>query len=162
MPASAARVAEPEAKAVRVAAVESGGQKPAVKFDGDWPSLSRNLNVGGVTRQLVQQSELRSFDGVVMDLAIPPSAKHLVVKGYTDKLAAALAEHFGVPIRVNIQVGEMGGKSAQEQAVSSINQDAFVHELLEQLDGTIVDSSIQPVSTQPLTQPLIQPKAQRS
>ena len=127
-------------------------------FDGDWATLSKTLNVGGIARQLVQQSELRSFDGEVMELVIPASAKHMAVKGYTDKLVLALEEHFDRNIHLKVEVGETGGKSAQDQAVAAINQDQFVNALLDQFDGTIVDSSIQPVSKQSSNQP----SAQRS
>ena len=49
-------------------------------------------------------------------------------------------------------------KAGIDQAVAAINQDQFVNALLDQFDGTIVDSSIQPVSKQSSNQP----SAQRS
>ena len=76
-----------------------------------------------------------------MELAVPPSARHLGEKAYQDKLVAALTEHFGTPIRI---VGETRGDSIQDQAVASINQDGFVREMLERFDATIVETSIQP------------------
>ena len=83
-----------------------------------------------------------------MELAVPPSARHLAEKAYQDKLGAALAEHFGTPIQLNITVGETTGDTVQDRAVASINQDGFVRELLEQFDATIVETSIQPEQTQ--------------
>jgi DNA polymerase-3 subunit gamma/tau len=161
-PAAARPAAEPpsvKAESTAVAKAESHAvARVPVAFDGDWATLSKALNVGGIARQLVQQSELRSFDGEVMELVIPASAKHMAVKGYTDKLVVALEEHFGRNIHLKVEVGETGGKSAQEQAVAAINQDQFVNALLDQFDGTIVDSSIQPVSGKSSNQP----SAQRS
>ena len=79
-----------------------------------------------------------------MELAIPPSARHLGEKAYLDKLMVALIEHFGTPIRIEIVVGETRGDSIQDRAVASINQDGFVREMLERFDATIVETSIQP------------------
>lgn len=128
-------VAGPKAEAVPVR---------DVKFDGDWPALAKQLKVSGLSQQLARQSELKQFDGKVMQLAIPPSAKHLAEKSYQDKLSAALSEHFGVPVRLDIVMGETRGDSVQDRAVASINQDGFVREMLERFDATIDQSSIQP------------------
>ena len=165
-PAATRPAAEPAAARVERGAESRAVAKPEshavarvpVAFDGDWATLSKALNVGGIARQLVQQSELRSFDGEMMELVIPASARHMAVKGYTDKVVVALEEHFGRNIHLKVEVGETGGKSAQDQAVAAINQDQFVNALLDQFDGTIVDSSIQPVSKQSSNQP----SAQRS
>ena len=169
-PARAAQAAQAPARAARTADAPNGtaaaapaavaeqpasyAAKPAgaVKFDGDWAALSRQLDLGGVTRQLAQQSELRRFADGVMDLAIPQALRNLAQKAYVDKLAATLSEYFGTPIRLNIVAGETAGRSAQDQAVSSINQDGFVNELIDQFDGSIVDASTQPLSTQPMAQ----------
>jgi len=115
-----------------------------VKFDGDWPALVRQLKLSGLPQQLARQSELKQFDGRQMQLAVAPSARHLSEKSYQDKLAAALSEHFGQPIRLDITVGETRGDSMQDRAVASINQDGFVRGVLEQFDATIVETSIQP------------------
>jgi len=117
----------------------------SIQFEGNWADLTRSLDVGGVARQLAQQSELKRFDAGVLDITVPPSAKHLLQKAYVDKLTSALEQHFGTAIRLNIEVAEAAGTSAQDQAVAAINQDQFVHELLDQFDGSIVDSSIQPI-----------------
>ena len=114
-------------------------------FDGDWPALARQLGVGGMAKELAQQSELKSFDGNAMTLVIAPSAKHLAEKAYQGKLRSALAEHFGKPVRLSVEVGSVKGDTAQERAATSINQDAFVRDLLENFDATIVPSSIKPV-----------------
>ncbi|HXC39490.1 MAG TPA: DNA polymerase III subunit gamma/tau [Burkholderiales bacterium] len=118
----------------------------AIQFKGNWADLTRNLDVGGVARQLARQSELKRFESGVLDITVPPSARHLLQKAYLDKLASALEQHFGAAVRLNVEVAQAAGTSAQDQAVAAINQDQFVHELLDQFDGSIVDSSIQPIS----------------
>jgi DNA polymerase-3 subunit gamma/tau len=145
-PHSAAPADKPAASAAKPA-VPAAVSEP-VRFDGDWPGLARRLKVSGIAQQLARQSELKHFDGKVMDLAVPPAARHLAEKAYQEKLAAALAAYFGAPIRLNITVGETTGDTVQDRAVASINQDGFVRELLEQLDATIVETSIQPEQAQ--------------
>ena len=114
-------------------------------FDGDWPALAKSLRASGMARQLAQQSELKSFDGGAMELCVPIAMKHLAEKPYPDKLKAALEEHFGRPVRLGVKIGGTTGNSAQDQAVASIQQDAFVRDMVENLDATIVTSSIKPV-----------------
>jgi hypothetical protein len=41
-------------------------------------------------------------------------------------------------------VGETGGNTARGRAAAAINQDAFVRDLVENFDATIVESSIKP------------------
>jgi DNA polymerase-3 subunit gamma/tau len=124
----------------------------AAKFDGDWPALARQLKVSGLAQQLARQSELKQFDGNFMQLAIPSSARHLAEKPYQDKLSSALSEHFGMPVRLDIVMGETRGDSVQDRAVASINQDGFVREMLERFDATIDQASIQPEQNQKRSQ----------
>ncbi|HUL94224.1 MAG TPA: DNA polymerase III subunit gamma/tau C-terminal domain-containing protein [Burkholderiales bacterium] len=113
-------------------------------FDGDWPRLANALNLGGVAKQLAQASELQRFDGESLELCVPPAAKHLAEKGFQDKLRGALQEHFGKPVRLTVRVGETGGNTARGRAAAAISQDAFVRDLVENFDATIVESSIKP------------------
>ncbi len=117
--------------------------KPA-KFDGDWPALVRSLKLTGVAGQLAQASELRRFESNAVVLCVPPASRHLAEKSYQDKLSAALQAHFGEPVRVTVQIGETGGNTARERAAAAISGDAFVKDLMENFDATIVDSSIKP------------------
>ena len=115
-----------------------------ISFNGDWPTLARNLDLGGMAKQLAQQSELKSFEGDLLTIAIDQQSKHLAEKGYQDKLRAALSKHFGVPIHLVVETSKTGGNTAQDRAIEAINNDAFVHELLGQFDATVVETSINP------------------
>lgn len=116
-------------------------------FNGDWPALAKALRASGMARQLAQQSEMRRFDGDNMELCVPIAMKHLAEKPYPDKLNAALNEHFGRPIRLTVKIGGTTGNTAQDQAVVSIQQDAFVRDMIENLDATVVTSTIKPVQS---------------
>ena len=115
-----------------------------ISFNGDWPTLARNLDLGGMAKQLAQQSELKSFEGDLLTIAIDQQSKHLAEKGYQDKLRAALSEHFGAPIHLVVETSKTGGNTAQDRAIAAINNDAFVHELVGQFDATVVETSINP------------------
>jgi DNA polymerase III subunit gamma/tau len=128
---------------LRPETVKGGGQRQA-GFDGDWPKLANSLNLGGVAKQLAQASELQGFDGESLELCVPKAAKHLAEKSFQDKLRGALQEHFGKPVRLTVRVGETGGNTARDRAAAAISQDAFVRDLVENFDATIVESSIKP------------------
>jgi DNA polymerase-3 subunit gamma/tau len=125
------------------------------EFDGDWPRLANQLKVSGVARQLAQQSELRGFDGESIELGLAFSAKHLADRPYQDKLRAALHEHFGRLVALKIVIGEISGNTAavqaqserqarQGKALEAIQGDAFVRDLMDTFDATIVSDSVKP------------------
>jgi DNA polymerase-3 subunit gamma/tau len=128
---TAKRVGDPQAAA-------PGG------FDGDWPKLANSLNLGGIAKQLAQVSELKSFNGETLELRVPPSARHLAEKNFQDKLRAALQERLGKAVRLAVTISETSGNTARDRAASAISQDAFVRDLVENFDATIVESSIKP------------------
>jgi DNA polymerase-3 subunit gamma/tau len=122
-------------------------RSPAVRgaFDGDWPKLANSLDLGGVAKQLAQASELKRFDGETIELCVPPAAKQMAEKSFQDKLRGALQKHFGKAVRLVVTISETTGNTARDRAAAAINQDAFVRDLVETFDATIVESSIKPV-----------------
>jgi len=123
----------------------------------NWPALVRELKVTGATRQLAERSELAARTDHKIELRLPAEAKYLADKVYVDKLKAALQERLGKPVAVSIEIGATSGNSVaamkegerkahQEQANASIQGDSFVRDLVEQFDGSVVDSSIKPNS----------------
>ena len=137
----------------KTAAPKAAEPKSAARADSpaaepteiDWPGIARSLGVGGAAKQLAQQSELARFDGETLELRLPSGAKHLAERAYQEKLKGALQAHFGKPIRLDVRLGDTSGNTAHDRAVAAIHQDAFVRDLMEQFDATIVQSSIKPV-----------------
>jgi DNA polymerase III subunit gamma/tau len=128
---------------------------PEKAFDGNWPALATQLKVGALAKQLAQKSELRNFDGESIELGLTFSDKHLAEKVYQDKLRDALKEHFGRAIALKIVIGEISGNTAavqaqgerqarQEKAMEAIHGDAFVRDLMDTFDATIVSDSVKP------------------
>jgi DNA polymerase-3 subunit gamma/tau len=129
------------------AARPAGDREPVARaaFDGDWPKLANSLDLGGIAKQLAQASELGSFDGEALELCVPPAAKHLAEKNYQEKLRGALQERFGKPVRLTVTIRETTGNTARDRAAAAVSRDAFVRDLIENFDATIVESSIKPV-----------------
>src|SRR5437879_1323256 len=131
----------------REAATPARVRRPVVQsaFDGDWPKLASSLDLGGIAKQLAQASELGSFDGEALELCVPPAAKHLAEKSYQEKLRGALQERFGKPVRLTVTIRETTGNTSRDRAAAAVSRDAFVRDLVENFDATIVESSIKPV-----------------
>src|SRR6266487_638986 len=131
----------------REGASQVGGRQPraGAEFDGDWPKLANSLDLGGIAKQLAQASELGSFDGEALELCVPPAAKHLAERSYQEKLRGALQERFGKPVRLTVTIRETTGNSSRDRAAAAVSRDAFVRDLVENFDATIVESSIKPV-----------------
>jgi len=153
---TAQRVERPEAaksqsaKPTAAAQSPNGGAPPP-----DWRALIAQLKLGGMARMLAEHCELVGFEGERLELKLAEAHRHLVEKGYTDKLQAALEERLSRKVRVRISIGGNGDtpaaqedrerKQKLERAVESIDTDPFVRDLVENFDARVVDSSIKPV-----------------
>jgi DNA polymerase-3 subunit gamma/tau len=126
----------------------------AERFDGDWPAVARALRVTGAAKQLAERSELVSFEGDALELAVGPESRALADRAYVDKLKAALAEHFGRPVVLTVKVGAVNGRSAAaiaegerrartDSANARMDADPFVQELVAGFDATV--ESVKPV-----------------
>jgi DNA polymerase-3 subunit gamma/tau len=129
---------------------------PIVNWDGNWPVLAAALPVRGVAQQLAQQSELikcDSSDGIQFHLRV--AVETLLSAGSVDKLAAALTEHFGKPVRVTSEIGavqqtanahaQADRAARQREAEQTMHSDPFVQNLMREFGATIVPGSIKPV-----------------
>jgi len=124
------------------------------RFDGDWPAVARALRVTGAAKQLAERSELVAFEADAIELAVGSESRALADKAYVEKLKAALADHFGRPLALTVQVGAVNGRSAAAiaegerrartaSANARIDADPFVQELVAGFDATV--ESVKPV-----------------
>jgi DNA polymerase-3 subunit gamma/tau len=124
-----------------------------VAFDGDWAALVQRLPLSGGAKELGRNSELRSQANGVFELVVQKSMAHLAGESFREKLQAALAAHFGRPIKVQVTTGETRGATAaaiesaeksvrHADAVRAVQGDNFVQELVNLFDGRVVDSTI--------------------
>lgn len=153
--------AKPGQPAVARSAQKPTAAEPALRrpagFDGNWPELARNLQLGGAAKLLADNSELLRQAGGQFDLRVPRAMAYLAEKSYADKLRLALAERFGGTITLRVSIGEVEGRSAaaieqgersvrQAQAEEAVRSDPFVRDLVDIFDATVIDRTIQATS----------------
>jgi DNA polymerase-3 subunit gamma/tau len=129
----------------------------AASVPDDWHLLIPKLNIGGLTRELAHHCEWIEADAERVKLRLAPAHRQLLLnRGAQDKLQAALAAHFGRALRLEVEVGEQAGatpaqrrqseqQERHEKAVASLEQDAFVRNVIDIFDATINESSVRPL-----------------
>jgi DNA polymerase-3 subunit gamma/tau len=128
-------------------------QTSGVAFDGDWPKLYRELEISGAAKELARNAELMRFEDGCFELAVPKAMPHLAEAPYRDKLRAALQQRLGHAIRVKVSTGEVRGTSVatleaserdakRAEATRSVQGDRFVNDLVNLLDGRVVEQSV--------------------
>jgi DNA polymerase-3 subunit gamma/tau len=144
----------------RSAEAKPAAAKPAVakvpappKVISAWPQLVAQLNVTGAARELARNAELQRQENGIFDLVVPKAKAYLAERNYVEKLKAALDQHLGSAVRVNVSVGEVAGattaaieagerEARRVEAVKAVQGDGFVQDLVNMFDGKVLDSSI--------------------
>jgi DNA polymerase-3 subunit gamma/tau len=125
-------------------------------FDGDWNALINRLPLAGMERMLAHNCELVAWQDGQIELRVPHAQRHLNDRAYQDRLKAALEEHLGTKLKLDIAVGPSSGNTLAEirdrdkeqklnTAVAAIDGDPFVRELIDNFGARIVPSTIKPV-----------------
>ena len=134
----------------------SGGAPARPLGADDWPDFTARLTLSGLARELAHRSELVAHEGDQFRLRVP--IKSLAEAGTVERLRAALASHFGRPVRVHVDVGtptqnataagqaEQVRSERQKRAEESIYADPFVREVIENFVAEIDPQSIRPKS----------------
>ena len=131
----------------------SVGLQPA-----DWPQLVDQLGLKGMTRELAQHSACQSFNDGLLVLNLPATHRQLLMPASEQRMAQALTDKLGAPIRLRFDVVEQVGvtaavlkKEAAEErmnnAVAAIESDPLVQELIDVFDAKLIDGSIRPLAT---------------
>ncbi len=141
------------------AALASAGVASTSAFTGDWPAFVATQNFGGVAGILARQCAFRSFEGGLLDLAVPATQKHVADKAYQEKLRVELVPHFGEKFRLRITLVEAEASTLaarqdqtrsndQAAAEAAIDQDPFIHNLRKDFGAEVNRASIRPASPQ--------------
>ena len=124
----------------------------------DWHALMRQLPVKGLVQQLAFQTELQdwvdSAAGVKATIVTP--MPQLASEASIARLADALTAHFGKPIKIVIEKGEVEGKTVakvdaqihQEKRMNAeqmIAADPFIQQLQKEFGATVVCGSVKPI-----------------
>lgn len=148
--APAASAASADAVATRPASSGAG----EIRVEGNWSELVAQVPSGGMSRQLLQQSELVSIDGNLLTLRVP--LKPMTESALVERVAGILTKWFETPVRLAVVLGATGDSTAaakasevrqqrQSAAAESIHSDPFVRELIDGFGATIMPDSIKPL-----------------
>ena len=150
-PATSAQAPSPVASAP-IAAVGNPAERP------DWHALMRQLPVKGLVQQLAFQTELQDWNdsaaGVRATIVTP--MPQLASDASVGRLADALTAHFGKPIKIVIEKGEVEGKTVakvdaqihQEKRMNAeqmIAADPFIQQLEKEFGAKVVGGSVKPL-----------------
>jgi DNA polymerase-3 subunit gamma/tau len=123
--------------------------------DGDWNALVHRLPLAGMERMLAHNCELVAWHEGRIELRVAHAQRHLNDRAYQDRLKAALEQHLGTKVRLEIGVGAVNGNTLaqiqdkenqqrQNAAAAAIDSDPFVRDLIENFDARVLSSSIKP------------------
>ena len=154
-PAPAAKPASPAPSVVAsapVAATGNSAERP------DWHALMRQLPVKGLVQQLAFQTELQDWNdsaaGVRATIVTP--MPQLASETSVGRLCDALTAHFGKPVKIVIEKGEVEGKTVakvdaqihQEKRMNAeqmIAADPFIQQLEKEFGAKVVGGSVKPL-----------------
>ncbi len=135
---------------------------PELDWDGNWPALAAILPLRGVSQQLALQTELLScsVDGLVAHFKLRVPIDTLRASGNSEKLCAALQEHFnGIKVALDIEIGHVWytasaeaiafKEACQRQAEELVINDPFVKDVMRDLGAFVVPGSVRPASGAP-------------
>jgi DNA polymerase-3 subunit gamma/tau len=122
----------------------------------DWHAIVDELQLSGLARELAQHCELRELNETDCLLRLAPGHGHLQMKPSPEKIQVALSAYVGRPLVIRFETAktEMDTPAAtagrerkehQERAISSIEQDLFVRDVIETFDASLIESSIKPI-----------------
>lgn len=151
-----------EATEVPVAAmqmnVSEASSRTTVCLDSaHWATTVDRLGLKGMARELVQHSAFESFDNGLLLLNLPSTHRQLLMPASEQRVAQALSELTGEPLKVRFDVVEQVGVTAaaikkeaaterQNTAVAAIEGDPVVRELIDIFDAKLIDGSIRPLT----------------
>ncbi|MBU3587740.1 DNA polymerase III subunit gamma/tau [Polynucleobacter sp. 31A-FELB] len=160
--ASARSASAPAPMAAKPAASAPTAPAPAATASAanrpDWHALMRQLPVKGLVQQLAFQTELQDWEdspaGVRATVVTP--MPQLASEASVGRLADALSAHFGKPIKVLIEKGEVEGKTVakvdaqihqekRQNAEQMIAQDPFIQQLEKEFGAKVVGGSVKPL-----------------
>ena len=124
----------------------------------DWHTLMRQLPVKGLVQQLAFQTELQDWNdsAVGVRATIMTPMPQLASEASVGRLADALTAHFGKPVKIVIEKGEVEGKTVakvdaqihQEKRMNAeqmIAADPFIQQLEKEFGAKVVGGSVKPL-----------------
>ena len=158
-PAATKPLTSTSAPALSVAPVAAAGNAAGNSAERpDWHALMRQLPVKGMVQQLAFQTELQDWSdlatGVKATIVTP--MPQLASEASVARLADALTAHFGKPVKVLIEKGQVEGKTVakvdqqihqekRQNAEQLIAADPFIQQLEKEFGAKVVGGSVKPL-----------------
>jgi DNA polymerase-3 subunit gamma/tau len=122
----------------------------------DWHAMLGRMRLQGMARQLAHHCELIAVEGESVRLRLANEHQGLAVPSAQDRVQAELSQLLGHSVRLSVESGAVRGETMAQklsveqqarraQALASLEGDDFVQQLIEQFDGELDASSVQPV-----------------
>ncbi len=137
----------------------AGAATPAVAFENlrpeDWQHVCRDLGQGGLLGSIAVNTVLTGVEDETLHFDLDESNSALYEQEHEERLAAALTDYFGRPVRVRIRVapvdhetprmiGERQRAERRQAAVESLRTDPNVQTLCRVFGAELVESSVRP------------------
>jgi len=126
---------------------------------GDWRKVVRALGLTGIARELLEHCEWVDCSDERLNLRL--SETHRPLLDLSDRatlmrIEGELARALGRPLKLNIEIGSIAGQTPAQrdeldrrerhaQAVSSLEADPFVRELIERFDASLNENTVKPL-----------------
>jgi DNA polymerase-3 subunit gamma/tau len=139
----------------------AGPAGPAVasaKSASTWPEILPHLNLLGMTYALASHCHLQNLSADRITLILTPSHEAMLNQGLTDRIEAALARYFDREIKLTIKIAkevtavtpakihQAAQELQQANAVTTIENDEQVKQMLNLFDATLAPGSIKAVA----------------
>jgi len=122
----------------------------------NWPLLLEKLSLGGMPRSVAANSTPVSVCDDKLELTLARDHELLYQPQSDARLAEALAEYFGHPLRVVVHIGDCSAETPagrdvrfrlerQQQAIAAIEDDANVQTLIQAFSARLHRDSIRPL-----------------
>ena len=138
-------------------------EKPAVSSvdktsikPGDWYQIVAELDISGMPRQLAGNSVLQKLEAGHLQLGLETNSEHLNTARFCERVQVAVSTWLGEEIKLTIELvdseletparlDEQYRANEMTAARLSINQDPVVRQLIDKMDGSVDETSIQPL-----------------
>ncbi len=122
-----------------------------------WAELLQRLRLGGQARMLAAECELVACEGSTICMRLANTHRHLAEPGYQSRLREALEKHFGLNIRLEIELADGATNSPQRlqtearerlqaTAEQTVASDPLVQDIIQQMGGRL--TRVTPADTQ--------------
>ena len=144
------------APAVAAQKIEAEPASAAEWQEPDWSELVPKLGLAGLNKQLASNCAYERREGNVVHFSLDRRAESYLTRSRQDAVAAALADYFGEPLKVEIQIGDAEAETPvqvaerreveeMDAARAGLEADPNVKALKDMFGAELVQDSVEPL-----------------